>query len=73
MRTADFATGSISRAVLHYVSYDLTEHSIAHISVRLAVFSLFPTATALRKQKMVVGLGTLNTELTVCYTVANPV
>jgi len=29
--TADFATGRLSRAVLHCVSYDLIEHSIAHI------------------------------------------
>lgn len=72
-RTAYFATGRISSAVLHWVSYDLIEHGIAHIWVRLAEFSLFPTVTAFRKQKMVVGWGTLNTELTVCYTMANPV
>jgi len=31
LRTADFATGRIFRAVLHFVSYDLIEHSIARI------------------------------------------
>ena len=31
VRTAEFATGRLSRAALHCVSYHLTEHSIAHI------------------------------------------
>ena len=55
VRTADSTTGGISRAVLHCVSYDLIEHSIAHVSVRLAEFSIFVTVTAFRKHKRVTG------------------